>query len=128
MREEVRASLEKNATELVAAQKRVAPVKTGNLRDAIAWRPGRARKSLLGAGARDEFTVTIYIKRQAQHYAHLVEFGAAPHANEGIFRGTQNPGASPQPFFYPTYRSRKRLIKGRVRRALKKSVQRSQGS
>lgn len=127
VKEQVRKELEKSAKELVAAQKRAAPVKTGTLRDAIRWRWGDAR-GRGGNALREEFTVTIYIGKEARHYAHLAEFGVAPHENKGRFPGTENPGAPPQPYFFPTYRAHKRRIKGRVRRGVKRAISLSKGA
>jgi len=127
VRKQVQKDLRRSAEELVAAQKRVAPVKTGTLRDSIKWRLGSARGKT-GNTLRDEFTVTIYIDKRARHYAHLVEFGVSAHENKGRFKGTQNPGAPPQPYFFPTYRAQKRRIKGRVRRGLKKAIASTQGA
>lgn len=126
VREQVRKQLEQSAIDLVGAQKRVAPVRTGTLRDSIKWRWGAARGK--GGNLRDEFAVTIYIDKPARHYAHLVEFGVSAHENKGRFKGTQNPGHPPQPYFFPTYRAKKRSIKARVKRGVKKAIQSTRGA
>lgn len=120
----VRASLAQSADELVAAQQRAAPVRTGTLKRSIIWEWGSAGRK---ASALEDFTITVHIGPEARYYAHLVEFGAAPHTNEGMFAGSENPGAPPQPFFYPTYRAQKKTIKAHTRAALRKGIRDSKG-
>ena len=55
-------------------------------------------------------------------YAHMVEFGTAPHTNGGFMAGTQNPGTPPQPFFLPAWRMRRKYVKSRISRAMTKAV------
>lgn len=55
-------------------------------------------------------------------YAHLVEYGTAPHVNAGKFAGSENPGAQAQPFFWPAYRARKKAAGSKVTRAIKKAI------
>lgn len=114
--------LRKQAIELVAAQKRAAPVKTGRLRDNIKWKWGTA-DGKRGRTA-NEYTITVYVDDDASgaFYALSVEFGSAPHDNKGRFAGTKHPGTEPQPFFYPTYRARKRRIKATIKRGIRNAV------
>lgn len=125
VREEVRASLAQSAEDLVQSMRARAPVKTGTLKSSIKWRWGGKKRR---GDERDNFTVTIYVDKPAHHYAHLVEFGVAPHENKGRFAGTQNPGQPPEPYFFPTYRAKKRTIKNRTRAAIRKAVKKTKGA
>ena len=135
VRSALKQSLAQNADELVAMQKRLAPVlkeakkgrRAGALRDSIVQTWGGAAprySSLKGeAGAGDpDLSVTISAGNDEVRYAHLVEFPTAPHINAGKFAGSQHPGTTAQPFFYPPYRALKRRMKSRMTRAAKKAA------
>lgn len=97
MRAEVRASLEKSADELVAMQKRLAPVDDGDLRDSIRKEDGRHELSIeVKAGDRKVF------------YAAMVEFGTV--------------NAPAQPFFFGPYRALRKRMRSRTSRAVRKAV------
>ena len=55
-------------------------------------------------------------------YAHLVEFGTAPHAQGGKFAGTMHPGTPAKPFFYPMYRLGKKRAKSRITRGVNRAA------
>lgn len=55
-------------------------------------------------------------------YAHLVEYGTAPHINAGQFAGTENPGTKAQPFFFPAWRALKKSSAAKVSRAITKAI------
>jgi len=118
-----RESLEASAGEITRAQKRLVPERTGALRDAIMFEvsPGETA------------AVAIFVNYTnagpKAPYAHLVEFGTAPHVIEsdkpmgrrGQFgRRVQHPGTDPQPFFYPVYRIYRRRVRARLSRATRK--------
>jgi HK97 gp10 family phage protein len=97
-------ALHTGADELVAMQKRLAPVDEGDLVDSI-------RKE---AGAH-ELQV-------------LVKSGGTPGTRKGVFDnavlqefGTQDMPANAS--FYPAYRTLRRRIRGRINRAMKKAIQ-----
>lgn len=94
MRVEVRAAIDKSADELIAFQKRLVPVETGELRDSIEKRDGR-----------HELSVEVF---SDDFKARWVEFGTVK--------------MTARPFFYPAYRTLRRRIKGRISRAVKKAV------
>ena len=141
----IKQALAQSADELVAMQKRLAPVDSGKLRDSITqtWggidapkyaafrRKGKGTKSRL-AGDPD-LSVTITAGNNAVRYAHLVEFGTAPHViraknakalgKDGQFGDKVNhPGAQKSPFFFPAYRSLRKKIKSRITRATRKDT------
>lgn len=134
VRSAIRQALAESADEIVAMQKRLAPVsKNGNhgnppgaLRDSITqtWGARGPAYATLGAGASGDpdLTVRITAGNTRVRYAHLVEFGAKPHTAGGRFKGAQHPGAPAQPFFYPPYRALRRRAKSRINRAVRKAA------
>lgn len=128
VRSAVKQAIAQSADELTDTMKRLAPKDTGKLRDSITqtWGGGKVAHASLsgGAGATGDpdLTVTITAGNSGVRYAHLVEFGTAPHINGGKYAGTKHPGAKAQPFFFPAYRAQKRRIKGRITRAITKAA------
>lgn len=131
VRSAVKQAIAQSADELTETIKSFAPKKTGKLRDSITqtWGGGKVAHASLSAGAGKgdpDLTVAITAGNSAVRYAHLVEFGTAPHINGGKFAGSEHPGAKAQPFFFPAYRSQKKRIKSRISRAITKAA-RAQG-
>ncbi len=126
-----REAMEKGADEIVALMKASAPRRYGDLIDSIAWTWGDAPDGALivdevRTGPRQglQYTtlrLTIYV---GVWYAHFPEFGTAPHAQPK--RGTDHPGTSAQPYFFPSWRAKKaafrRKIRAAVRRAIKEAI------
>ena len=111
VRKATRDAMEKGAGEIVAMAKNLAPVDSGDLRDSIGWTWGAAPKgsiTLSKASTEGGETITIYAGNSEAFYARWVEFG---HQN-----------AAPYPFFFPSYRTLKRRVKGRITRAMKKAI------
>jgi len=108
----IRAAMEKQAEAIVDMAKRLVPVKTGTLRDSIGWSWGAAPKgsmkiaSVTATGS--EMTLTIYAGNSEAFYARWLEFG------------TINQPASP--YFYVSYRARRRTAKNAIRAAVRKSA------
>jgi len=128
-RSAIKQAIAQGADELVAAQKNLAPVKTGKLRDSIkqTWgdKPSGPSGMLTAGGAvagDPDLTVWITAGDKDAFYARWVEFGTAPHTNGGKFAGSENPGATRHPFFYSPYRALKRRIKSRITRATTKAA------
>ncbi len=124
----VRNALKKAAVPIASAMRDKAPVDDGDLRDSIrigtkikgevgnaayhkAMRAGFDKASAVKAmrDARREAKgslppVMMYAgPSERAFYAHLVEFGTAPHVNGGMFAGSQHPGTSPRPFVRPAW-------------------------
>lgn len=122
----IKVAMEQGADEIVAMMKRLVPVDNGDLRDSIGWTWGDAPSYSQRIGAVKSKTgnlkITIYAGNSKVRYAHLVEFGSAPHINGGMFTGTQNPGAKAQPFFFVAFRALRRRTKSRITRAINKSA------
>jgi HK97 gp10 family phage protein len=100
------------------------PVDTGSLRDSIGWTFDDAPKgSLRIASAKaGSLRVTIFAGNKDAYYSRFVEFGTAPHINGGIFKGSQNPGAPAQPFFFPSWRANKKKLQSLLRSAIRDAV------
>jgi HK97 gp10 family phage protein len=133
VRSAIKQALAQGADEVTADMKRLAPTKTGALRDSIkqTWGGGRVRYSSLGGNAADagdpDLSVRISAGNSAVRYAHLVEFGSAPHLNGGLFEGTQHPGTAAQPFFFPAFRAGRRRVRSRMSRAASKALKQAAG-
>jgi HK97 gp10 family phage protein len=133
--DEVGKAIETGANEIADMQKRLAPVRTGALRDSIAvsldgkppryaaFRPKKGRNAVAPEAG---VTAVITAGNPEVRYAHLVEFGTAPHVVGGKFKGAEHPGARAEPFFYPAYRVLKRRVRGRISRAFSKGVKKAQ--
>lgn len=127
-------ALAQGADEVVADMKRLAPKKTGDLAHSITqtWGGGKVRYSSLSANTMDgaadpDLNVRISAGNDLVRYAHLVEFGTAPHINGGMFAGSQNPGAQAKPFFYPAWRANKKRVRSRITRATNQALKREAG-
>lgn len=125
------AALVASAEEIAAFQRRLVPVKSGKLRNSISVnKGGRGPKYSQGSGmkandkADPDLTVTITAGNTDVRYAHLVEFGTAPHEVGGLYAGAQHPGSKPQPFFFPPYRAYRKRARGRSSRAMKAVIKR----
>lgn len=151
MREELRAAIAAGAADIVTAQKRLAPVKSGKLRDSIQFVFGDQEQvkyaSLkFGAAGRQKgdpyLTAIISAGNSAMRNAHNVEFGAPAHKIKPkkprgrlVIEGrvlppgyaVDHPGAPAQPFFYPAFRANKRRVKSRITRAITKAAKKAAG-
>lgn len=121
-------AIREGANEIVAAQKRLAPKRTGALADSIVATSGAAAPAYAQGGRRGsqagdpELTVVITAGNSQVRYAHLVEFSTAPHENKGLFEGSDHPGTHAQPFFYPAARAHRKRVKARITRAVRKAA------
>lgn len=127
VRSAIKQALAQGADEITNMQKRLVPVDSGDLRDSIAqtWGAGKVRYSSLNAGAETgdpDLTVRLSAGNSKVRYAHLVEFGTAPHINGGKFAGSQHPGTAAHPFFFPAYRALRKRVKSRITRATNKAA------
>lgn len=134
---EIRAAMEQSANEIVALAKSLTT--SDRVRAATGWTWGAAPEGALvlgtvggkGRGA-GNLRITIYAgdastmvgTKYKVQLARLLEFGTAPHTNQGRFAGSEHPGTSAAPFFYPSWRAGRRRAKGRVTRAVNKAAKR----
>lgn len=136
VRKRMREAIVAGAEQVVAAQKRLAPRKTGALAASIDYSMGsytpanpNVRGVTSGGGAGDpDLTAVIHAGDAKAFYAKWVEFGTSPHENKGLYEGSEHPGAKPAPFFYPGYRAQKRSVKSRISRAMRKGIKEATGN
>jgi HK97 gp10 family phage protein len=115
VRRAVREAMEKVAADIVMQMKRIAPKDSGDLAKSIAWVWGRAPKGAMAVGTvtdNDENVITIYAGGKAAgldaFYARFQEFGTVDmRAN---------------PFFYPTWRHKKRGVKAKLAAAVRRGL------
>lgn len=119
-------SILKSADELADMQRRLSPVDDGDLRESITVTPPGATTPPYsqpgGSKTAGPLQAIVTAGNSKVRYAHLVEFGAAPHIAGGIFAGAQHPGAPAQPFFWPSYRVLRKRIKNRTSRTIRKAI------
>ncbi len=134
IKKQLRADFAAGAEDIVQTMKGFVAVDDGALRESIHWnwrgdkRVAYSQGDSGGApaGQLNDMSIRIAAGNTKVRYAHLVEFGAAPHVAGGMFKGAQHPGQQPQPFFFPAYRMKRKGVvqnfrKG-IRRAMKKSA------
>lgn len=120
---EIKAAMEAVADDIVRLARSLAPEEDGDLKRSIGWTWGAPPRGsiTLGKVARSalgkDLTITVYAGDDKAFYARWVEFGTAPHINGGQFAGTEHPGTSAQPFFYPAYRASRKAAKRNIRKA-----------
>lgn len=116
-REAILPALKKSGEELAAAQKALAPVDTGALRDSITvTMPGESAPAYSqpgGSRVAGETEVLVTAGNTDVRYAHLVEYGTAD--------------AEAQPYFWPTFRLLRNRLQNRINRAAKKAVKEAWG-
>jgi HK97 gp10 family phage protein len=128
VRAELRRGILEAAEKVADDQRSLAPVRTGALRDSIKVTPGDENLPLYASlksrrTEKDpELSAIITAGNTKVRYAHLVEFGTAPHINQGEFPGTSNPGAPAEPFFYPAFRAGKRKAQATINKAARKGI------
>ena len=127
-RAEIGKAMEKIAAEVVTLAKSLAPVDSGALRNSIGWTWGDAPQGamVLGQvkGGSGNLRITIYAGNDEAFWARWVEFGTSGHTNEGLYAGSEHPGTAAQPFFYPSWRARRRSARSRISCAINVSAKR----
>lgn len=125
----VGAAMQQGANEITALQQSAAPTDSGDLRRSIknvrgSYTPDNPNVRGVGGGRAGDPDLTIHLVAgdAKAFYAAFIEFGTAPHAQGGRFKGTQHPGTRAQPYFFPPYRALRRRYKARVTRAMRKVI------
>jgi HK97 gp10 family phage protein len=127
-REQIRKTLAGSAKDMVEAARRFAPVDSGALRNSIGFSFGGHtpdNANVRGVGSSGEghaLSVAIHAGDATAWYARLVEFGTSAHINQGKFEGSQHPGASARPYFYPAFRLTKKQLRARIRSAVSRAA------
>ena len=121
----------KAADEMVNNARGMAPHVDGYLRDSIvATRGGQRTPSYSQPGGSvmvPESSVAVTAGNTKVRYAHLVEYGTRRHINAGMFPGTEHPGTTAQPYFWPSFRLLRRRFRGRMTRAMNKAIKKVAG-
>lgn len=117
------------ADKITDMMRRQVPVRTGKLRDSIAWTFGKAPKGVMKIATikQGEATLTIYCGDRDKGVAHAwwTEFGTASHPQGGQFPGTTHPGSAAQPFFFTSYRALRKEAKKMIRQAISAAVKKA---
>lgn len=120
-------ALRQGAEEIVALQKRLAPVDDGDLQMSITYTaPGNLTPPYSQPGGQQmaregQYLITAGDTRV--RYAHLVEWGTkSGWINGGEYDGTIHPPLKPQPYFWPAWRSLRKRAKSRITRAINKAI------
>lgn len=128
-RQEIGKAINQSAEEIAAAQRRLAPEKSGALKRSIVVSKGGAVPKYASVGRSGatqkgdpDLSVIVSAGNSQVRYAHIAEFGSAPHVNKGLFEGSQHPGTKPAGFFFPPYRAYRKRVKSRMTRATKKAA------
>lgn len=104
-------AMAKSADDIVRIAKSLVPVDKGDLQKSIGWVWGSKapRGSIsLGTVRQGSLVLTIFAGNDEAYYARYIEFG------------TQKMAA--QPFFYVSYRARRKSAKSRISRAISKAA------
>ena len=125
-RDEIAKSMEQTANEVVALAKSL--TQSDRVRNSIAWTYGDAPEgtfALAGVRSSDgELKITIYAGSDDAFMARWEEFGTAPHVQGGMFAGTMHPGTPARPYFYVSWRAKRKQARSRMTRAINKAAKR----
>lgn len=123
VRKDAAAMLEKIAGEVVALMKSRAPEEFGDLRRSINWTWGDAPEGsmILGkVGGRSYATMRITI--YAGDRATMVSNSRGVEFQNAILQEFGTANMPPTPYFYPSWRQKRRGAKSRTTRAIKKAI------
>lgn len=137
VRAAVQPALLKAGNALADDMRALAPVDDGDLKESIAVTPGGSTTPPYSQpGGRQvvpELQVLVTAGNTKVRYAHLVEFGAAPHeikgkdgkpmGSDGRFGPVvHHPGTKAEPFFWPAFRLHRKKLASAIKRAIRKAV------
>jgi HK97 gp10 family phage protein len=113
---DIQGELEKQGETLVSVMKRAAPVKSGKLRDSVRMEKTKGRE------------LSVSVKAGGPTTTHPVRKGATAQYDYSLATewGTTETGS--QPFFYPSYRLRKKPTVAAVKRKMDKSLKANTGN
>lgn len=140
VKDEISKAMEKGAQDVVELAQALVPIDEMELYESIGWTWGDPpRGSITIARSRPTsggLKITVYAGDDDAFYARWVEFGTAAHsvskgggtvagklrASKGF--GLGHPGAKAQPFFFVSYRARRKSVTSRITRATNKAAKR----
>jgi HK97 gp10 family phage protein len=121
VRGSIREALEEQAEEVVAMMRRLAPSRTGTLRESIGWRwgskapTGTMAIATVGSEQSEDLTITIFaggkVAGNDAFYARFVEFGTVK--------------MTARPFFYVSWRANKKRVRSRVQAAMRRAARKA---
>lgn len=121
-----REAVVQGATEIANLQQNLVPYDDGELHDSIhVTKPGETTPPYSqpgGSRTAGPEQAIITAGNTRVRYAHLVEYGVAPHIAGGMFEGAEIPAVAAQPFFFPAYRALKKRANGRITRTINKAI------
>ena len=130
-RSAIKQAIAESADEMVELARKLAPKKSGKLaKSIVATFGGNAPKYSTFRSKLEgdpDLSAVISAGNSKVRYAHMVEFGTAPHVNKGRFAGTRNPGTEARPFFFVSYRATKKSMKSRIARAVTRAARKAAG-
>lgn len=136
----VKPTLMREAEKMAATMRALAPEVDGDLKGSIAVTgPGMATPAHSQPGGTKlvpENATAITAGNSDVRYAHLVEFGTAPHdiskgarsrslkskIRKTLGMSIQHPGAAARPFFFPAYRLHKKKALAAIKRGIGKAI------
>lgn len=126
-------ALRNGARKIAEAARSLAPVDDGDLKESIDFTFGEykadnsnVRGFSAGSGTGDKDSVVfVHAGDEKAYYAAFVEFGTDPHPQGGKFKGTQHPGTSPKPFFYPAYRANIKNVRSNINAAVRRATKKA---
>lgn len=132
VRPATRQALAESAEEINDKQRAFAPRRTGALAASITYTfgdrdlPAYASVKAGNAAHGDPSMIVILSAGNSRvRYAHLVEFGTAPHDVGGKFERVEHPGARQHPFFYPAFHALKRKARARLARSVGAAIRKT---
>lgn len=125
VRKQIKGAVLEAADEMAGMMRNLAKVRTGELRREIHVTPGDEAPALYAkvkARRLEKDPELAVIIHDDSPHARFVEFGTAPHVNEGERPGTENPGMRAQPFFFPSYRARRKQAQAKINKAARQGI------
>lgn len=119
------AALDKDADELVAAQKALAHFRSGKTKESIRKEPGANELQVIVRAGGPLTTKEVRTGSGAPYdYALGEELGTKGHIVGGLYAGAWSPGTKKQDtaFFWPAYRLLKKRMRSRIKRAVNKAA------
>lgn len=126
VREEVARDMEVTANLIVRTMKSFAPRKTGALANSIGWTWGQAPEGSLTVGAVEEegLRITIFAGGAGKGTKRVVRKGSGIISDVARFQEFGTTRAPARPFFFPVWRANRRLVRGRISRAIRRAITR----
>lgn len=125
VRKRIKTAVLDAAEDMADMMRDLAPVKTGKLKRSIKVTPGDEAPDLYNRvkSRRTEKDPELAAIIHADDFdARWIEFGTHPHINEGEFKGSQNPGTRPRPYFFPAYRAKKKSAQAKINKAARQGI------